>query len=478
MKVFALAVALAAAAPALGDIVHLKDGSSVEGTVRRTREGYVVTDPTGKVTTVPTDAVQSFELKNSSPTANDAEDRLASLRRAVGNLDDIKQIIERYKAFVAATKGTPAAAEAEKELAQWQDRQDRKMVKAGKEWVTPEQLATLQAGAKAAAAKAVPLISAGQLKEATALVDQALAVSPSSGELLYLKGIILQRQNQTIPARNAFQSAAAQMPDHGPSHNNIAVILLKTRQTMPAMLEFEKAMTAMPNNQTILDNVAEALHALPDEHKNNPLTRRVVSLFNVQDSALQRDMEKRGLYRWGSQWLDAQQFGAIESQKKAVQDKLDSVQKDFDSARNRVSQLNQQIQDDQNLMNLMVQQSYATDASGNVVMFPLPQRYYDIQREQASLQGELRVKQMQLTEFQRQYAEEQRKMPQPRYAGTQKPFDLEGMPGNAGSGSASQNGSPAAKGPGPQITGNTPPPRTPTTLPAPGPTTRNGGGDY
>ncbi len=69
MKVIALGVALALVTPALGDIVHLNDGTSVEGSVRRTRDGYVVTDASGKTTTIPADAVKSFELKSTAPTA-------------------------------------------------------------------------------------------------------------------------------------------------------------------------------------------------------------------------------------------------------------------------------------------------------------------------------------------------------------------------------------------------------------------------
>jgi Tfp pilus assembly protein PilF len=469
MKVLVLAAALALAVPALGDIVHLNDGTSVEGSVRRTRDGYVVTDASGKTTTIPTDAVKSFELKSSTPSPNGAEDRLASLRRAVGNLDDPKQIVDRFKTFVAQTKGTPAGTEAEKDLAQWQDRLDKKMIKAGKDWVTPEQFAALQAGAKAAAAKATPLVAAGQLKEAMTVVDQALAIAPASGDLLYLRGVILARENQTVPARNAYQGAASLMPDHGPSHNNIAVILWKTRQLMPAMLEFEKAMTAMPQNQTVLDNVAEALHSLPDEHRKNELTRRVVAMFNTQDTALQREMAQRGLYRWGSQWLDAAQYSVLESQKKAVQDKVDALQKEFDANRARILQVSQQIQDDQNLMNLMSQQSYGTDAQGNVFQFPLPQRYYDVQREQASLQGELRVKQIRQNDLSRLATEEARHAPQPTYTGAQKAFDLEGMP--------STGSKPAAPTPA-ATTAGAPPGNA---KPGPGPqtqTTRPGGGDY
>jgi len=236
------------------------------------------------------------------------------------------------------------------------------------------------------------------------------------------------------------------------------------------MLEFEKAMTSMPQSQTILDNVAEALHALPDEHKNNAITKRVVSLFNMQDAALQREMSQKGLFRWGSQWLDAQQYGVIDSQKKAVQDKLDGIQKELTSTQARITDINRQIQEDQNMMNLMAQQSVGTDAAGNLVRFPLPQRYYDIQREQSSLQGEQRLKQLQLVDLQRQAIDEQKKMPQPRYAGSQKSFELEGMPGSAKAPVATaQNGSPTA---------NSPAKAPATTMPTSGPTTRPGGGDY
>jgi hypothetical protein len=181
-------------------------------------------------------------------------------------------------------------------------------------------------------------------------------------------------------------------------------------------------------------------------------------------------MAQHNLYRWGSKWLDAQQYAVIESQKKAVQDKLDAMQKDFEGIHNRATQITQQIQDDQNLLNLMVQQSYGTDVNGNAVQFPLPTRYYDIQREQTSLQGELRVKQTQATDLQRMANDEQRKMPQPRYTGTQKPFDLEGIPANT------KNSTVASANP--QRPGAVAPAKTPTTKPASSPTTRPGGGDY
>jgi Flp pilus assembly protein TadD len=475
MKRLASILLMAFAVPAMGDIVHLNDGSSIEGTVKRTREGYLVTDSAGKTTTVPMDAVKSFELKSSNAPGGGADDRLGSLRRAVGNLDDIKQIIERYKAFVAQTKGTPVGKEAEQDLAQWQDRLDKKMVRAGKDWVTAEQFTKLQATARDAAAKAAPLVAQGKLKEGLAVVDQALAVSPASGDLLYLKGVILDRQSQTVPARNAYQGAASAMPDHGPSHNNAAVILWKTRQLMPAMLEFDKAMLAAPQSQIVLDNVSEALHALPDEFRKNDLTKRVVQHFNTQDAALQRDMAQRGLYRWGSGWLDTQQYTTLQAQQKAVKDKLDAMQKDFEANNAKIVQNQRAIVEDQNTMNLIQQQSIGADVNGNIMQFPLPQRYFDIQREMGMLQNEILTKQQQQVDLSRQANDEKKHMPEPRYTGLLKPFDLEGMPSAARTApvaAAPSAGAPAGGTPAKAASAVGPghPPQPPTT--------RRGGADY
>lgn len=460
----AVATLLLAGSAGFADVVHLNDGSTVEGTIKRARDGYVVTDAAGKTTLIPDADVKSVELKKTT-TPNAAEDRLASLRRAVTNLDDIRQIIDRYKSFVAQAKGTPAGKEAEQDLAGWQAKLDKHMVKAGKEWVTSEQFEQFVAASRDAAARALPLLAAGQTKEATAIVDQGLAVTPNSPELLYLKGVLLYRQSQWVASRNAFQAAAAQRPDHGPTHNNVGVILWKTRpkEPMPALVEFDKAMLALPQNQVILDNVAEVLHALPDAFRKNDVTKRAVDHFNAQDAALQRQMAQQGLFRWGSKWIDQQEYAGIQAQEKEVKDKLGAMQKEFDANNARLVQIERAIQDDQVLLNTMQQQSFMTDPrTGNAVQLPLPQRYYDVQRDQGQLESERALKQRQQVDLQREVTTQQQRLPQPRYGGLTKAFDVEGYPGAKSAPGTPTNGVPATA-------------PSPTTAPA---TTGKAGGDY
>jgi len=429
MKSLAFLIAALVGAAALADVVTLTDGTKLQGEIKRAGDGWTVTDADGKVTIVAAGQLRSIE-KTATGGTESADQRLASLRRSVGNLTDIHQILDRYNSFIAQNKGTPAAAQAQQEVGQWQDRLDKGLTKVGDQWVTKEQYAELAAKALEASDRVRVLIVAGKLADASTALDKALAVMPASATLSYMKGIVLFRQLQLVPSRNAFQAVEAQLPDHAPAHNNVAVILWKTHAQMPALLEYDKAMMADPDNQTILDNVAEALHALAADHRKNDLTKRVVEHFNEQDAALQRTMAQKGRYRWGSKWLDEKEFNNVQAAEKSVKDKIDSLQKDFDETQARLIAIARNIDDDRNLMNTMSQQSMQLDPnSGRIIRFPLPQRYYDLDRDISSLQAESVMRKRQLQDIQRLAADQQKKLPQPPYSGTQKLIDVEGTPG-------------------------------------------------
>src|SRR5262249_7184421 len=96
------------------DILTLQDGTKLEGYVKPTHGGYVVTSADGKVTRVDGSKVESIRLGKSDGIDPKlaAPDRLASLRRSVESLSDPKQVIDRYKQFIEMNKGTLSADEA------------------------------------------------------------------------------------------------------------------------------------------------------------------------------------------------------------------------------------------------------------------------------------------------------------------------------------------------------------------------------
>lgn len=429
MKLFMPLVLLAMALPAMGEVVHLNDGTSVEGELHRTAEGWTVTTADGKVTQVASSQVKSIEFKKSGP-AETPEQKLDSLRRAVANQSDVRRIIDRFRVFIAQNPNTPAAKDAAGDLATWQERLDKGMVKAGDQWLTREQVAELRGKSIVIAQQASAMIAAGKLADAAPILDKALAASPQDPSLLYLKALIEYRQNHIVPARNDLQTAQTTAPDSASIHNNIAVILWKQRAQMQALKEYDAAMLAKPQDQTILDNVHEALHALSPEYKDKDLTKHVKEHFAEQDTALQQMMATKGLHRWGSAWLDQKEYGKLEAQRKAVQDKIDSMQREFDSLQAAIMKIERDIVNDQQVMQALASSSVQMDpTTGRTYQLPLPQRYYDLQRDIANLKSQKVLDQKQMEDLRKFALQQKQNMPVEKYSGVFKSYDVDGMPG-------------------------------------------------
>src|SRR5947207_9081018 len=86
------------------DIVHLKDGTSVEGNVKRSDDGWDVIDAAGHAVHVSSAAVKQIELSARSSDPEVALSHLDSLRNSVENSADLKQIIDRFQKFIEQNK--------------------------------------------------------------------------------------------------------------------------------------------------------------------------------------------------------------------------------------------------------------------------------------------------------------------------------------------------------------------------------------
>src|SRR5439155_24697894 len=150
-----------------------------------------------------------------------AADRLASLRRSVESLTDIPQIIQRYQRFIDQNKATPAAAEAQQDLKQWEDRRDRGMIKVGGNWVSPEEAGRLLGQVGQIVEQARAALQTNDLNAAQQLTSQALELDPQNAAALYLSGVLNYRQDKTQAAKKAFDQVNAQLPNHPATLNNL-----------------------------------------------------------------------------------------------------------------------------------------------------------------------------------------------------------------------------------------------------------------
>jgi tetratricopeptide (TPR) repeat protein len=423
-------LAIAALAPsAEADVVYLKDGSKVEGEVlRKTDEGWVVKKADGKVANIDAAQVKSFEAKRGGDAGDEPMRGLISLRRSVEGQTDIKKVLDRYHTFIEQHIGTPAADEAAKDVQVWEDRLEQGMVKFGDKWVSKQEQEGLRAKAAERAVAARRLLLQGRLKDAVAAIDSALVENPQSAAAQYLRGVVLHRQDQKANARKAFEAVLQVIPNHGPSLNNIAVIMFEAKQLPGAINFYGQAMNASPNTRQILDNVAEALHDLPETQRDNAATKKVVLMFNAQDMSLQGRMKKRGLFRWGSTWVEERSLKQLKDEEERLEEKLDKLEDEFEQVQDRIEQIDRDIGDTERSIRRIEASSYGRDSQGRVVRLSYPRLYYDLKRDLEALYTERDGEKEKVTRLRKKAKQVQQEITVPKYTGVQQIIGVEGAP--------------------------------------------------
>lgn len=411
-----------------GEILHLNDGTKVEGVVKRNGDGYDVTDASGKLIHVAAEDVKRIEIGSKVAGVVETESRLQSLRRSVENLSDIKAIIDRYTRFIDQNKDSPITKEAELDLAAWRDRRDKGMVKVGPRWVTTAERDVLKEKGVITAGLARRLMLQGRMKDAEPVLQEALDEDPGNVSAAYLRGYLLFKQEQLPGARKWFESVVAAMSDHAPTLNNLAVVHWRQNQPLPALNYYVQAMLASPLNKEVLNNVAEALNALPQAQRTTTPAKKAFQIFADQDTQLQQKMAESGQYRWGATWVDKAKFEKLQAIERDVQKQLDKMSADFDAIRKKIAGIESDIDSNARRMKSMEETSYTRDAQGNIFRLPLPSRYYDLERENKQLAADRDAEIAKLDALRTAAKLVQQQMPTPKFTSVQQLIGLEGAP--------------------------------------------------
>ena len=432
MRPLVLSVMLAAticAANLWADVVVLNDGTRIEGDVKKAPGGWVVITPDGKSVEIAADKVKSIEVGSSKGSPDVAMSNLLSLRRSVENLSDINQIIDRYKRFIQQSKDAPSVvAEAQEDLAIWEQRLEQGLVKLGNKWIPPEERTELANRALTFADQARELVAHGRHHDADALLAQAMECDPICVPALYLRGVIQYQSNQLPPSRKSFETVNGLISDHAPTLNNIAVILWRQNALIPSLAHYEKALTAAPVNKMLLDNVAEALAALPDDQRKNKVAQNLFRKFTEQDTQLQQAMAAQGWYRWGGTWIDRAALENLKEIEKQVNEKIAVARKDYDAANTRIQEIDAQLASIDRSLRSIEANSVYRDGDGKIIRIPYPPIYYDLQNDLARLRAERAGQVVKLDAARREMNRLQSEMPQPKFTGVQQVIGAEGVP--------------------------------------------------
>ena len=438
-----LLIGLSLSSALLADAIVLKDGTRLEGTIKKLGDQWHVTGADGKVTKVPVSSVKSIVLgsgkgdDNSTSgggsaapgnAAGNSDAGLASLRRSVEALTDINQIIERFERFVANTKDQAVLTDANKDLATWRERRDKGYIKQGTSWVTPEEAEKLRGKSLSTTAEAREQLRAGRVAEAESLLQQALNEDPTNPAALYLRGLMLYRADKLVDARKAFEAVNKSVERHAPTLNNLAVIVARQNQHGPALVFYDEAMQAQPVNKFILDNVADQLGTMPEDARKGKAVERVIRRFTEQDLILQQQLGPQGWFRWGSTWVDQKTLDELKAAEKEIKERIGAMESEFEGNKRRIGEIENTIRSNEREMQEMKSRSIWRDRDGRMHYMPLPHAYYDMQRENQNLRDEQVRLQVRFDQLRAEARQTQAQLPTPRFTGVQHVVGAEGTP--------------------------------------------------
>ena len=258
---------------------------------------------------------------------------------------------------------------------------------------------------------------------------EATTNDPQNPAALYLLAFLRYQQEQLPAAHKALEAVAVTVPNHAPTLNNLAVVQWRQRQFVAALASYDAAMLASPVNKDILDNVASALQALPEEYRNSAITQKTMRHFKEQDKTLGEQMAATGWHRYGTTWLTDKELDQIKQQEKETQDKLDALSTEFDKCKDQVDQIDRSIDDTESAMHRMEAQSFARDpTTGAFMQLPLPASYYDLQRDDQRMHTD-RAREVAKMDSLKQSAQAlQKRLPTAKTDDVQKMIGPEGTP--------------------------------------------------
>lgn len=417
--------------PLRADTVVLQDGTTLSGAIKQVENGYEFTEAdNGPRRFLTPDEVKSIVLTNEGRlTPGVARERLLSLRRSVEAERELKRIISRYQVFIQMNAETDAAKDAQKELDGFiAKRSAGQTIKFGREWVTPEERDRRLIDAAKRIEQITRLIGTGQAAEASKELQAGLEEQPDNVSMLYLNGVLQLRAGRFAEAKRSFDQVEQQVPGHPPTRLNQAVLAVQTKRWPQALSALDEALAGAPGAPEILDAVHEFIHLAPDSLKRSQNFERLVDRFGPQEAELERQQAARGLYRFGSRWVDKATIDQAKAERDAFEKKKADLEAQFKASQARVTDIEDQANSVQRIMFQMERDRNILLPDGRTVQRPLPAAYFDMQDQFGRLQQQRRDEEVKQREMRNEAEEIKKTEPKVPFTGQLIPIGELGVP--------------------------------------------------
>lgn len=346
----ALAVGLMTTVVAGADRLILVDGTVIEGQVSRTGDRYGVITDSGirwfnvkEVERVIPDPLKTADLATRAA--------FLAVKAEALRQDFPAQAIALWKAYIARNPDGPLLETAQAEILRWEKAEALGLVVWGRKLVRPEERDESQRKAVELIDTGILLYRDGKFAEARKALDKAAGRWPGHTTINYYSGLVLPHLRQPLAGARRLVRVLNDLPQHVPTQNNLACLCAQLTDYRSAVLMLAKALRRAPENETLLANAWEMLHQI-DAAKPGPVLRLELAKMSKANLQVLRDaviahrnrMALKDRYRWGSEWISQSQLDDHIADRKAVQERLDELQKELQILGARIKRLDIDIQ--------------------------------------------------------------------------------------------------------------------------------------
>ena len=269
---------------ALAGTITLKDGTVLEGEIKKLGSSYTVRTTDGQFKMVAEDQIESVEGVEGAPAADGTSGDPAAgpsfeeVLRKSERLETAVRGSALWQTWIDKNESHPKLSEAEEQLKLWKERVDQKAERINGDWIGGDDLKDLQEKVRELTDRAAYALNDNQatldvmkdLTEARRLYPKYIPTNFYLGYWNALKG-----PSKYNEAARYFETVLRQAPNMSEALNNIAIIYSVKGQHEKAILTFHKAVQ-LDENPVIVGNLMSAFNNAPRAmYQANPRIRPI-----------------------------------------------------------------------------------------------------------------------------------------------------------------------------------------------------------
>ncbi len=315
VSVLLLALALLANV-ALAATVKLKDGTVLEGEVKKMGGSFSVKTKDGALKLIPANDIQSIDdptgkvsLGGSTPSGGGSSAPATGGGFNTPDFDTVARAAERsdnpivamtfWQKYIEENPKAPDLKKAEAELKRWQDMAENGAEKIRGKWVTGDELKSLYKQVDKLMLEALQLMANNQTLKSIEKLQEVIKIYPNSFEAHFELGFfyLLKGGNtQYDKAISSLESACKLRPNSPEALTNLAIAYNFRKNYEKSVTTAYKA-AQIEDSKLIVQNLVNALsYAPPGMRANNPRVRPI-----MEEAPLL--MAKHGISGPANQWF-------------------------------------------------------------------------------------------------------------------------------------------------------------------------------